>query len=136
MLGAIAERFSVRASAILQANAGTLTNPDNLQVGQVLSIPGGAAQPTPTAGPTPPPAATVVMQKHVIAKGEVLSTIALKYGVSVKSLRDANNLTNDTIRVGDTLNIPIDAIDANNANDANAATTTPTKYAFSILEGD
>ncbi len=45
--------------------------------------------------------------KHVIARGDTLSEIAQRYKVSAASIRRANQLTNDRIRVGQTLSIPI-----------------------------
>lgn len=43
---------------------------------------------------------------HKVKKGESLSKIAAKYGVSVKDLKAANNLSNDNINFGQTLKIP------------------------------
>ena len=44
--------------------------------------------------------------KHKIQKGENLSKIAAKYGVSVDDIRQANNIKGDRIQMGETLNIP------------------------------
>lgn len=44
--------------------------------------------------------------KHKIKRGESLSTIARKYHVTVKALRQANNIKNDRITAGETLIIP------------------------------
>lgn len=143
VLGAIAEQFGVSAQAILQANASTLANPNQLQIGQLLLIPvNGAeaaaqAQSAQAVAPTQTPFPPGAMQKHVIARGEVLSTIAEKYGIATEAIRTANNLSDDTIRAGDTLIIPI----PKNANepaptDAPSNPTNNTAYAFSILEGD
>lgn len=44
--------------------------------------------------------------KHKIKRGESLSTIARKYHVTVKALRQANNMKNDRITAGQTLIIP------------------------------
>jgi N-acetylmuramoyl-L-alanine amidase len=45
--------------------------------------------------------------RHVISRGDTLSEIAERYNVSTASIRAANKLPNDQIRVGQTLNIPI-----------------------------
>lgn len=45
-------------------------------------------------------------RKHVIARGDTLSMIAQHYHVSLKSLRSANSLKNDRIKVGQILTIP------------------------------
>jgi len=44
--------------------------------------------------------------EHKVEPGQTLSAIAKAYGVTVKAIRDANGLPNDTIRVGQVLFIP------------------------------
>lgn len=44
--------------------------------------------------------------KHTIRKGESLTTIAKKYGVTIDALRKANGMTGDALRAGKTLKIP------------------------------
>ncbi len=44
--------------------------------------------------------------EHKVEPGQTLSAIAKAYGVSVKKIKDANNLTSDAIRVGQVLFIP------------------------------
>jgi LysM repeat protein len=43
---------------------------------------------------------------YTVKKGDTLGKIARNHGVSVAALRDANGLKNDTIRLGQTLNLP------------------------------
>ncbi len=45
-------------------------------------------------------------RKHVIHRGDTLAMIAKQYQVSVDGLRDANDLSGNTIRVGQVLQIP------------------------------
>jgi N-acetylmuramoyl-L-alanine amidase len=58
----------------------------------------------------PPPgtwlAANQRTRKHVITPGDTLSEIASRYQVSVKRLRNVNDLKSDTIRIGQVLQIP------------------------------
>jgi murein DD-endopeptidase MepM/ murein hydrolase activator NlpD len=42
---------------------------------------------------------------YTVERGDTLSTIAEKFGISVETIRWANNLTNDNITVGDSLKI-------------------------------
>jgi len=64
----------------------------------------------------PPPDTQIAMDvrrsptrqvNHVISRGDTLSEIADRYNVSTAAIRAANRLNNDTIRVGQTLSIPI-----------------------------
>jgi N-acetylmuramoyl-L-alanine amidase len=64
----------------------------------------------------PPPDTRIAMDvrktpdrqvRHVIARGDTLSEIAARYNVSTASIRAANRMNNDSIRVGQTLSIPI-----------------------------
>jgi N-acetylmuramoyl-L-alanine amidase len=54
---------------------------------------------TPADGPARP-------RQHVIRRGDTLSGVASLYSVSLRSLRTANRLSSDTVRVGQTLRIP------------------------------
>jgi len=57
-----------------------------------------------------PPPGTLMAQanprRHVIRRGDTLSHIAQRYGVSMSSLRATNKLTNDRLLVGKVLAIP------------------------------
>ena len=64
----------------------------------------------------PPPDTRIAMEmrrvpakkvRHVIARGDTLSEIAERYNVSTAAIRAANKLSNDRIRVGQTLSIPL-----------------------------
>ncbi|MCB1576893.1 MAG: LysM peptidoglycan-binding domain-containing protein, partial [Xanthomonadales bacterium] len=44
--------------------------------------------------------------RHVVTRGESLSAIAARHGTSVAALRSANKLVQDSVRVGDVLEIP------------------------------
>jgi N-acetylmuramoyl-L-alanine amidase len=46
--------------------------------------------------------------KHVITRGDTLSEIAMRYNVSVSSIRAVNNIAGDSIRIGQVLRIPTD----------------------------
>ncbi len=49
-------------------------------------------------------------REHVVTSGESLALIAQRYQVSLSSLRSANALKSDTIKVGQTLSIPATAL--------------------------
>lgn len=48
--------------------------------------------------------------EHTIQRGETLSGIAERYGVNVATLRQANKLSNDAIRIGQVLQIPASGV--------------------------
>ncbi|MFY2764496.1 N-acetylmuramoyl-L-alanine amidase [Arenimonas sp. MALMAid1274] len=45
-------------------------------------------------------------RQHVVSRGETLSLIAARHGVPMNSIRQANKLQGDTVRVGERLTIP------------------------------
>ena len=48
-------------------------------------------------------------RQHVIRRGDTLSHIAQRYGVSMRSLRTTNRLKDDNLLVGKVLTIPSDS---------------------------
>lgn len=100
-LSRIAASFGVSVSSIQQLNnLGTSTT---IRVGQVLRIPTGGS--TPTASPTPTP--TPTQRTYTIRSGDTLISIARRFGVTVSSIQELNNITNaNSIRVGQVLKIP------------------------------
>ncbi|MEC6799112.1 N-acetylmuramoyl-L-alanine amidase [Photobacterium sp. S4TG1] len=86
-LGKIAAKYGVTMSSIRQTSH---LKSDNVMVGQKLKIAVAATK-------------TV---RHKVRRGEFLSKIAAKYGVSVATIRDANKLRSDKLAVGQTLIIP------------------------------
>ena len=54
----------------------------------------------------PPPGTRIAAREHVIERGETLSVIASRYRISLKTLRVANHLKSDSLRIGQVLQIP------------------------------
>ena len=54
-----------------------------------------------------PPGTLLALRSHVIVKGDTLSQIAHHYQVSLNRLKNANQLDDDELRVGDILRIPV-----------------------------
>lgn len=97
-LSMIAVRNGITSKELADANGIALTSV--LQVGQKLKIP------APKAKAPEAKNAQVAGDIYVVQKGDVLGIIARKHKVSVKQIKDANNLKNDVIRVGQKLVIP------------------------------
>jgi N-acetylmuramoyl-L-alanine amidase len=53
-----------------------------------------------------PPDTRMAAAKHIITRGETLSGIAHRYGVSMKRLKSVNAIANNSIRIGQVLAIP------------------------------
>jgi LysM repeat protein len=72
-----------------------------LKLGQTLVVPGGSGSPVvtvPTAGQG---------KTYVVQRGDTLLSIARRFGLTVKQLQAANNISNpDRIYPGQTLTIP------------------------------
>ncbi|MCM2448074.1 MULTISPECIES: N-acetylmuramoyl-L-alanine amidase AmiB [Rahnella] len=79
---------------------------DGVWVGQRLKVPAGtrtssiAAAPDSTAKTAKKPA------KHKVKRGDTLSAIASKYGVSMNDIRTANHMKSGEVQLGQTLTIP------------------------------
>ena len=57
-------------------------------------------------GPANPPAGPANGNEYVVQKGDTLTSIAKNNGVTIADLRKANNLTSDSLKVGQKLVIP------------------------------
>ncbi|MGI9189346.1 MAG: LysM peptidoglycan-binding domain-containing protein [Longimicrobiaceae bacterium] len=68
--------------------------------------PATAPAPGAEAPPAPAPRPAASARSHRVTAGDTLFGLARRYGVSVTRLREANDLPDDTIRVGQTLRIP------------------------------
>jgi LysM repeat protein len=96
----IALRYGTSVQEIAAANG--IVNTSRIYVGQRLVIPGGSASPVPAPSSPAPSAKT-----YVVRRGDTLSAIALRYGVSVWSLAQLNAIANPSlIYVGQVLRIP------------------------------
>ncbi|NLH07275.1 MAG: LysM peptidoglycan-binding domain-containing protein, partial [Chloroflexi bacterium] len=100
----IARRFNTTVATLVQLNG--LTNPSLIFLGQVLVVPAPAQQtpqpqPTATSPHQPQPTATSAQPTPVpervtytVQRGDTLSRIALRYGVTVQELVMLNNIAN------------------------------------------
>jgi len=89
-LSKISARYNVTINALKRANG--LTK-DSVYKGQEIKIPGGVTTAKKAA-------------KHKVARGDTLSEIAEKYGVTIRAIMSANGLRSRTVRLGQTLKIP------------------------------
>lgn len=114
ILSLIAQRYGASVHELMAMN--TISDPNLIYVGQVLSLPGCLAAPAAPAGPPadapaveqPAPAPAPAAQRtHTVAPGETLGYICDLYGVDVNTLASVNNIANvNFIYVGQQLIIP------------------------------
>jgi len=90
-LGKIARKFNVTVQELLQLNP--LKDPNTLQIGQQLKVPGAVTAPTPSAGIT----------SYVVVAGDNLSRLARRFNTTVARIQQLNNLKTDVIYIGQTL---------------------------------
>lgn len=124
-LSVIARKHGISLRALLQANGIAPENADTLRDGQILNIPTPGVQaapmPTPQRATTPAPqtqprgssqkapAPAPAPRVYTVLKGDTLTSIARKHGITVPALLQANGIAPenaDTLRDGQTLNIP------------------------------
>jgi len=105
-LSAISRKYGISVAKIKELN--NLTS-DNISTGQKLVVGTGVAPQTgattvkPETATQPTAAGT---KKHVVQSGETLFSISRMYNTSVDKIKNANNLTDDRINVGQELTIP------------------------------
>jgi len=116
-LASIARHYGVSVQALAIANG--LRNPNFVYVGQRLVIPGRGSSSAPA------PAPTSSYQIHVVSRGQTLSGIARRYGVSIAALMQANRLRSPNfIYIGQRLIIPGGSKPASVSPSSPAAPTT------------
>ncbi|MCS7037658.1 MAG: LysM peptidoglycan-binding domain-containing protein [Saprospiraceae bacterium] len=110
-LFSIARRFNVTVADLRRAN--NLTS-DHLRTGQVLRIPTGStptpAPAPPAPSPTPPASSSgggTTIVTYTVVRGDTLSSIARRFNVTVDAIKRQNNLKSASLRVGQTLRIPV-----------------------------
>ncbi|MDA8219908.1 MAG: LysM peptidoglycan-binding domain-containing M23 family metallopeptidase [Dehalococcoidales bacterium] len=94
----IGNQYGVEPEVIASTNG--LVNPDRLQVGQQLSIPG-------TSGTASAASAAAASGTYTVAPGDTLGGIADRFGVSLADLAAVNGISDPSyLRVGLVLTIP------------------------------
>ncbi|CAA6679558.1 MULTISPECIES: LysM peptidoglycan-binding domain-containing protein [unclassified Lentimonas] len=111
-LGHIALRNEMRISDLKDLNK--LTS-DTVRIGQKLRIPTKRTANTTTTTAT-----------YIVQPGDTLGHIALRHGTAISTIKHANKLTSDTVRIGQTLIVPA-------THTPSAATATST---YIVQHGD
>lgn len=100
-LSAIASRHKVALDLLIAANSGLVDDPNLIQVGWSLTIPGELRH-----DPIVPPAGTDVVE-HVVRSGDTLSALARTWGTTVGEIAQLNGIVNPSlIAVGQRIRRP------------------------------
>jgi membrane-bound lytic murein transglycosylase D len=105
-LSTIASRYGTSIAAIAELNS--IDRPYRIRAGQVLALPGSGRQPAPVAvvasnarpdvtppkATTPPSGVVGTENRYVVKRGDTLSKIASKHGLSEDALMELNNIRN------------------------------------------
>jgi LysM repeat protein len=108
-LWTISRAFQVSIPAIRSHNG---LRSDNLRIGQRIRIPGQGLQTQssqPTIGPSASSQRVSIPEGGIsyrVKRGDNLTAIAQRHGVSIEQIRSANSLRSDNIQVGQTIRIP------------------------------
>lgn len=92
-LSHIAQRYGVSVAALRSANGNV--DPRRIRAGQNIRVPNGATA----------KAATVRVRYHNVARGENLTVIARRYGVSISQIRSWNGISGSRIQAGQRLRV-------------------------------
>lgn len=98
-LASIAEKYKTSAEAIRSANR---LSKKRLVVGQRLNVP---IRSTKASGPAEKATKSGMATKHKVQKGDTLASLSRKYGIPVTEIRKINRLKNDTLKIGQTLQL-------------------------------
>jgi LysM repeat protein len=137
-LFAVTRQYNITIHDLRASNPGMA---DQVKVGQIIKVPYKKAvvsTPAPAEKPTSPPVAQApaavvdtapkpsqassgASTKHIVAEGETLYRVAVKYGVLMADVRKWNNLSSDNVVIGQEL------IVSEGASEIKAAAPEPKK---------
>lgn len=129
-LGAIARRYGTSVAVIEKMNG--ISRSHSIYPGDKLKVPRGLVK-KPRAPRT-----------HQVHRGDTLSGLAVKYGVSIRDIANANGMgSKQTIRTGETLNIPwpssetkAESTQSSSASDAAATQSTQGQGTHIVQSGE
>jgi LysM repeat protein len=95
-LSAIAKRYGTTVAAIAAANG--ISNPNQIDAGATIQIPGPTPSPAAAPAPSAPPVAPVVANTIVVVhRGDTLISIAARYHTTVAALVSINKIANPNV---------------------------------------
>lgn len=103
-LGSIARKYDVTVKQLVDWNK--LENPDALRLGQKLKVGTTTSKSGSSSTSSSSTKSSTTTKYHTVSEGDTLSSIAVKYKVTVKQLTEWNKLENpDALRLGQKLKV-------------------------------
>ena len=107
-LYSLVKRYNTNFATVETLNPELANGNSDIKIGQVIKFPKNAPSPvaTPSTSAAHPPAdekPATVTTIHIVKPHETVFSISRLYNVDISNLAEANNLTGNTIRVGDRL---------------------------------
>ncbi len=106
-LWSIAKKYGIGVDELAAANQ--LSKSATLRLGQQLAVPAKAAPAAPDSD---------AANTYTVKSGDTLGAIAKKHGTNVAAFRAANNLSGDSLRVGQKLVVPGNALPVSSGSSA------------------
>lgn len=127
-LDKIARRFGTTYQELARIN--NISNPNIIQVGQILKIPGANSNNSSNSYSSP----ISFCETYTVVSGDTLSKIAQRFGTSYQELARINNISNpNIIHVGQILKIP----GSNSNNSSNSYSLPISSYGtYTVASGD
>lgn len=122
-LSAIAARYGISYETLAQLN--NISNPNLIQVGQVLRLSAASSSSSSSQSTT----SSNASGSYTVQAGDSLSAIAARYGMSYETLAQLNNISNpNLIQVGQVLRI--------NGSSASTSSSTRSGSLYTVKAGD
>lgn len=102
-LTGIASTYGTTPAALSDLNK---LKKDGVWVGQRLKVPAGTRTSSTASASSAMAKASTKPAKHTVKRGDTLSAIATKYGVSMNDIKTANHMKSGEVQLGQTLTIP------------------------------
>ncbi len=120
----IATEFNVDINLLMEING--ITNPNNILVGQTLTIPApGTERPTPTPLPTDIRPGTRI--EYIVQLGDTLTSIAERFYSTAEAIAQASGIkVTDRIGPGQRLTVPVNIATPTRTSSPNPLTLTAT----------
>lgn len=134
-LSGIARRYNTTVSAL---RSGNNLSGDTIYVNQRLRLPNGSSS---SAGSSTNSGSSssrneAANNAYTVVSGDSLYRIAREHNTTVSALREVNQLTGDTIYVGQRLSLPSSGNRSNSSSSGSSSTSNSLEVTYTVRRGD